>query len=59
MSDSPEQRDPERHAEKKALQAFGDQVHFFACGKGFTWETQNIEEKGRWRQRPGQWRKRR
>ena len=30
--------------EKKALQAFGDQVHFFACGEGFTWETQNIEK---------------
>ena len=30
--------------EKKALQAFGDQVSFFACGEGFTWETQNLEK---------------
>ncbi len=30
--------------EKKALAAFGDQVHFFACGEGFTWETQNLEK---------------
>ncbi len=30
--------------EKKALQVFGDQVHFFACGEGFTWETQNLEK---------------
>jgi cob(I)alamin adenosyltransferase len=30
--------------EKKALEAFGDQVSFFACGEGFTWETQNLEK---------------
>ena len=30
--------------EKKALEAFGDQVTFFACGEGFTWETQNLEK---------------
>lgn len=30
--------------EKKALQVFGDQVRFFACGEGFTWETQNLEK---------------
>ncbi len=30
--------------EKKALSAFGDQVTFFACGEGFTWETQNLEK---------------
>jgi len=30
--------------EKKALEAFGDQVRFFACGEGFTWETQNLEK---------------
>ncbi len=30
--------------EKKALAAFGDQVDFFACGEGFTWETQNLEK---------------
>ena len=30
--------------EKKALAAFGDQVTFFACGEGFTWETQNLDK---------------
>jgi cob(I)alamin adenosyltransferase len=30
--------------EKKALAAFGDQVSFFACGEGFTWETKDIEK---------------
>ena len=30
--------------ERKALAAFGDQVSFFACGEGFTWETQNLEK---------------
>ena len=30
--------------EKKALEAFGGQVSFFACGEGFTWETQNLEK---------------
>ncbi len=30
--------------EKKALEAFGEQVTFFACGEGFTWETQNLEK---------------
>ena len=30
--------------EKKALACFGDQVRFFACGEGFTWETQNLEK---------------
>ena len=30
--------------EKKALTAFGDQVTFFACGEGFTWETQNLDK---------------
>ena len=30
--------------EKKALEAFGEQVSFFACGEGFTWETQNLEK---------------
>ena len=27
--------------EKKALAAFGGQARFFACGEGFTWETQD------------------
>jgi len=30
--------------ESKALEAFGEQVSFFACGEGFTWETQNLEK---------------
>ena len=30
--------------EKRALECFGDQVRFFACGEGFTWETQNLEK---------------
>ncbi len=30
--------------EKKALCAFGDRLRFFACGEGFTWETQNLEK---------------
>ena len=30
--------------EKKALECFGDQVSFFACGEGFTWETKNLEK---------------
>ena len=29
--------------EKKALSTFGDQVSFFACGEGFTWETKDME----------------
>ncbi len=30
--------------ERKALEAIGGNLSFFACGEGFTWETRNLEQ---------------